>query len=237
VGLVTPIPYRLAHPLVESLRTEVVVRDDRAIAEFAVRPIGYEEALARTLARVASDTVETTWASSITTGSDRVEGKQLSNHEGMLFERHRASVAAPPERVFEEICSLGGEAGWPAGNWLWQLRGLMDRAVGGVGMRRGRRHPRELIVGEPVDFWRVEALEEPRLLRLRAEMKLPGSAWLQFEVAGSTDGSTVEQTAFYDPRGFLGYLYWYAVVPFHRFVFPGLLASIRERAESPPTRT
>ena len=231
VGLVTPIPYRLAHPLVESLRTEVVVRDDRALREFAVQPIGYQEALARALARVASDAVETTWASSIATGSDRVEGKQLSSHEGMLFERHRTTIKADPQRVFEEICSLGGDRGWPAGNWLWQVRGLIDRAVGGVGMRRGRRHPRELIVGEPVDFWRVEALEEPRLLRLRAEMKLPGSAWLQFEVMPSPVGSTVEQTAFHDPRGFFGYLYWYAVVPFHRFLFPGLLAAIRQRSE------
>lgn len=231
IGLATPIPYRLARPLVESLRTEVVVRDDRAEREFAVRPIGYREALVRALARVATDQVETTWASSITSGSDRVEGRRLSTYEGMLYERHRANVAASAEDVFSVICSLGGDAGWPSGNWLWQLRGLMDRLVGGVGMRRGRRHPRELQIGEPLDFWRVEAMQEDRLLRLRAEMKLPGAAWLQFEVAEHADGSTVEQTAFYDPHGFFGYLYWYLVLPFHRFVFPGLLAAVRERAE------
>jgi hypothetical protein len=232
VGVVTPIPYRLAQPLIESLRTEVIVRDDRAQREFDVRPIGYREAVIRALARVASDEVETTWASSITTGSDRVEGKQLATHEGMLFERHRARVAAEADDVFGVICALGGDSGWPAGNWLWQLRGLLDRMVGGVGMRRGRRHPRELRAGEPLDFWRVEALEAPRLLRLRAEMKLPGAAWLQFEVSTDTDGCTVEQTAFYDPRGLLGYLYWYGVLPFHRFVFPGLLAAVRQRAEA-----
>jgi hypothetical protein len=224
--MVTPIPYRLAQPLVESLRTEVIVRDGRALQEFEVRPIGYPEAVKRALARVASDAVETTWASSLSTGSDRVEGRRLATHEGMLFERHSAQVAANIDDVFAVVCSLGGDAGWPAGNWLWQLRGMMDRMVGGVGMRRGRRHPRELRVGDPVDFWRVEALEEPRLLRLRAEMKLPGAAWLQFELASDADGTTVEQTAFYDPRGLLGYLYWYAVLPFHRFIFPGMLASV-----------
>lgn len=232
VDLVTPIPYRLAQPLVESLRHEVIVRDDRALREFAVRPIGYTEAVTRALARVVSDEVETTWASSLATGSDRTEGRQLATHEGMLYERHRVRVAASPAEVFAVVCSLGGDSGWPAGNWLWQLRGMMDRMVGGVGMRRGRRHPRELRVGDPIDFWRVEAMEEPHLLRLRAEMKLPGEAWLQFEVTADPDGCTVEQTAFYDPRGLLGYLYWYAVVPFHRFIFPGLLATVRARAES-----
>ncbi len=231
VGLVTPIPYRLAQPLIESLRTEVVVRDDRAAQQFSVQPIGYREALGRALARVATDQVETTWASSITTGSDRLEGRKLSTHEGMLYERHSTTVAASPAQAFSAICALGGDSGWPAGNWLWQTRGLIDRVIGGVGMRRGRRHPRELAVGEPLDFWRVEALQENRLLRLRAEMKLPGAAWLQFEVAERAGGCAVEQTAFYDPRGFLGYLYWYLVLPFHRFIFPGLLAAVRERAE------
>ena len=232
VGLLTPIPYRLARSLVESLRTEVIVRDDRALREFAVQPVSYHESLTRTLARVASDQVETTWASSIATGSDRFEGRHLSTYEGMLYERHALNIAASPEQAFAVICSLGGDVGWPAGNWLWQTRGLLDRFVGGVGMRRGRRHPRELMVGEPVDFWRVEALQKDTLLRLRAEMKLPGAAWLQFEVAEREGGCAVEQTAFYDPRGFLGYVYWYLVLPFHRFVFPGLLTAIRERAEA-----
>jgi uncharacterized protein YbjT (DUF2867 family) len=231
VGLVTPIPYRLAQPLIESLQTEVVVRDGRALADFAVRPMGYGEAVARALARVASDDVETTWSSSLASGGDHVEGRRLATHEGMLLERHCAQVAAAPNDVFAVVCALGGESGWPAGNALWQLRGVMDRLVGGVGMRRGRRHPRDLRVGEPLDFWRVEALDAPRLLRLRAEMKLPGAAWLQFEVTESERGSSVEQTAFYEPKGLFGYAYWYVVLPFHRFIFPGLLAAVGERAE------
>ena len=232
VDLATPIPYRIAHPLIQSLQTEVIVRDDRALREFEIRPMGYDEAVQRAMARLATDDVETTWASSLASLSrGQPEGRQLSSHEGMLLERHRARVEAAPERVFEVICALGGDDGWPAGNLLWQLRGLIDRACGGVGMRRGRRHPRELRAGDPLDFWRVEAIESPHLLRLRAEMKLPGRAWLQFEVLPDDRGARVEQTALYEPRGTLGYLYWYAVRPFHRFVFPGLLSAVRERAE------
>ncbi len=235
IDLITPIPFALANPLVESLQTDVVVRDERALRDFAVRPMGYREALELALTRLAQDEVKTTWASSLTSfARDEPPRRQLAVHEGMRFERHRARVDASPEQVFEEICLLGGDAGWPAGNWLWQLRGVMDRAVGGIGMRRGRRHPRELLVGEPLDFWRVEALDRPHLLRLRAEMKLPGTAWLQFEVQPDDGGARVEQTAFFEPRGLLGHLYWYGVLPFHRFVFPGLLRAVCERARSRP---
>ena len=233
VDLVTPIPFRIAHPLVESLQTEVVVRDDRALQVFSVRPTGYDEAVHRALARMAYDNVVTTWASSLSSLSlDKPEADQLGSHEGMLLDRHRRRVRADPAWVFEVICGLGGEEGWPAGNALWQLRGFMDRLAGGVGMRRGRRHPRELRVGDPLDFWRVEALETPHLLRLRAEMKLPGQAWLQFEVLPDPEGARVEQTAFFEPRGVLGYLYWYSFLPFHRFLFPGLIGAVKDRAEA-----
>lgn len=233
VDIVTPIPYAIAQPLVESLKTEMVVRDDRAVREFSVRPMGYRAAVELALTRVASDEVETTWASSLASFSgDQAQGRQLAVHEGMLFERHRARCSASPEAVFDVVCALGGDDGWPAGNALWQLRGLIDRMFGGVGMRRGRRHPRQLRIGEPLDFWRVEALEPPHLVRLRAEMKLPGTAWLQFEVLPDVDGARIEQTAFFDPHGLLGYLYWYVVLPFHRFIFPGLIRAVRERAET-----
>ena len=233
VDLVTPIPFRIAHPLVQSLQTEVVVRDDRALRFFHVQPTGYDEAVHRALARMAYDDVVTTWASSLSSLSpDKPEADQLGAHEGMLLDRRRRRVKADPGRVFEVICALGGEVGWPAGNALWQIRGFLDRLVGGVGMRRGRRHPRDLRVGDPLDFWRVEALEPRHLLRLRAEMKLPGRAWLQFEVLPDAEGARVEQTAFFEPRGVLGYLYWYSVLPFHRFVFPGLVGAVKERAEA-----
>jgi uncharacterized protein YbjT (DUF2867 family) len=233
VDLLTPIPFSIAQPLVESLQTEVVVRSERARTTFSVKPTGYDVAVRLALTRMAQDSVETTWASSLSSlTQDQPEADMLGSHEGMLLDRHRRRVKAEPFQVFEAICSLGGEEGWPVGNTLWQLRGLMDRMVGGVGMRRGRRHPRELRVGDPLDFWRVEALEVPHLLRLRAEMKLPGRAWLQFEVLPDPGGSRVEQTAFFEPRGILGYLYWFSVLPFHRFVFPGLIGALKKQAEA-----
>jgi uncharacterized protein YbjT (DUF2867 family) len=233
VDLLTPIPFSIAQPLVESLQTRMVVRDDRARTAFSVKPTGYDEAVRLALTRLEQDSVETTWASSLSSlTQDQPEADVLGSHEGMLLDRHRRRVNASPAHVFQAICTLGGEEGWPVGNALWQLRGFMDRLVGGVGMRRGRRHPRELRIGDPLDFWRVEALEVPHLLRLRAEMKLPGRAWLQFEVLPDAAGSRVEQTAFFDPVGILGYLYWYSVLPLHRFVFPGLIDALKKQAEA-----
>ena len=229
VDLVTPIPLVIAGPLVEGMSTEVVVRDPRALEAFRVQPMSYREALALALQRLDEDAVETTWASSL---AGEPEGRALGSHEGMLLERHSRHVKAPPEAVFQTFCALGGENGWPAGNWLWQVRGMMDRVAGGMGMRRGRRHPRDLRVGDPVDFWRVEALEPARLLRLRSEMKLNGHAWLQFTVRPEGTGSRLEQTAFFEPHGLLGLLYWYSVLPFHIFVFPGMIRAIKKRAEA-----
>jgi len=229
VDLLTPIPIALAGPLMEGMRTEVVVQDFRALEAFRVRPMPYREALKLALERLDEDAVETTWASSL---AGEPEGMALGSHEGMLLERHSRHVKARPEAVFQAFCALGGENGWPAGNFLWQMRGWMDRALGGMGMRRRRRHPRELRVGDPVDFWRVEALEQDRLLRLRSEMKLDGRAWLQFTVRPEGEGSRLEQTAFFEPHGLLGLIYWYTVLPFHWFVFPGMIRTLKRRAET-----
>ena len=229
VDLVTPIPLALAGPLVEGMGTEVVVQDPRALEVFRVQPMAYREALALALQRLDEDAVETTWASSL---AGEPEGSALGSHEGMLLERHTRHVKASPQTVFQTFCALGGAAGWPAGNWLWQVRGLLDRMVGGKGMRRKRRHPRKLRVGDPVDFWRVEALEPDHLLRLRSEMRLDGRAWLQFTVRPEGPGSRLEQTAFFEPRGLLGLLYWYASLPFHVFVFPVMIRTLKRRAEA-----
>ncbi|WLT32807.1 SDR family oxidoreductase [Geothrix sp. PMB-07] len=229
VDLMTPIPLALAGPLVEGASTEVVVRDPRALDVFSVRPLTYRESLALALQRLDEDAVETTWASSL---AGEPEGSSLGSHEGMLLARHSRHVKARPEAVFQVCCALGGENGWPAGNWLWQMRGWMDRALRGTGMRRGRRHPRELRVGDPVDFWRVEALEPDHLLRLRSEMKVDGHAWLQFIIRPEGTGTRLEQTAFFEPHGLLGLLYWYAVLPFHWFVFPGMIRALKKRAEA-----
>jgi uncharacterized protein YbjT (DUF2867 family) len=229
VDLVTPIPLALAAPLIEGMQTEVVVRNPRALELFRVQPMAYREAVSLALQRLEEDAVETTWASGL---AGAPEGRDLGSHEGMLLERHSRHVKASSGIVFQILCSLGGENGWPGGNFLWQVRGLMDRLVGGMGMRRGRRHPRELRMGDPVDFWRVEALEQDRLLRLRSEMRLDGHAWLQFTVRPEGTGVRLEQTAFFEPRGLLGLLYWYLSLPFHWFVFPVMIRTLKRRAEA-----
>ena len=140
-------------------------------------------------------------------------------------------VSVPPAAAFAAIQRIGGTTGWFYGNGLWRLRGFIDLLFGGVGMRRGRRHPQELAVGDTVDFWRVESYEPDRRLRLAAEMKLPGRAWLEFEVEPDADGTMIRQTAVFDPIGLLGLLYWYAVYPLHARVFAGMLRGAARTAE------
>ncbi len=135
-----------------------------------------------------------------------------------------------PSRAFRPIARIGGRQGWYYGTWLWRLRGSADLLIGGVGMRRGRRHPEQLVVGDALDFWRVEACEPDRRLRLAAEMKVPGRAWLEFEAVPDGTGTTIHQTAVFDPIGLWGLLYWYSLVPVHGFIFGGMLREIARRA-------
>jgi hypothetical protein len=147
-----------------------------------------------------------------------------------LIDRRSVDCESPPEDVFAEIERLGGAAGWPAGNPLWRLRGHIDSAVGGVGMRRGRLHPERLEAGDYLDFWRVEEIDRPRLLRLRAELRLPGQAWLQFEVEPRDRGARLLQSAIFDPGGIAGYAYWYALLPVHSSIFRGMINALAARA-------
>jgi hypothetical protein len=148
----------------------------------------------------------------------------------MIVERRQRFVAATPEQVFAEVERVGGEGGWPYANILWWARGLMDRAVGGVGMRLGRRDPDHLRVGDALDFWRVEEIRRPDLLRLRAEMKVPGRAWLQYEVKPDARGSILVQTAFFEPKGLPGLAYWYALYPIHGLIFQETVRRLGTRA-------
>ena len=147
--------------------------------------------------------------------------------------RGRSRLRVTPAQAFAPIQRIGGETGWYKGALLWRLRGLLDVLVGGPGLRRGRRDPVGLEVGDTVDFWRVEAFEQDRLLRLTAEMKVPGRAWLQFEVSAAADGraSIISQTAIFDPSGLFGLVYWYALWPFHGFIFGGMLKQLAAAAE------
>ncbi len=235
VGLVTPIPAELARPLIDSLVNEVVVRD-HAIDEVVPRePISSREAVELALRRIGTVGVSTRWTDAEMSGRTPADPMPTDTEWAgarMLIDRRVVHTCASPDALFGAVCALGGDGGWLVGNWLWALRGWMDRAVGGVGMRRGRRHPTDLRAGDVVDFWRVEAIEPARLLRLRAEMRLPGDAWLEWwiEPASDDQGTRFVQRAMFRPRGLWGRAYWYAVLPFHRFIFGPLAGRIIERA-------
>ncbi|CAB4896856.1 unannotated protein [freshwater metagenome] len=234
IGLVTPIPPMLARPLIESLVNDVIVTGDAAAEVMPIEQLSYREAVELALGRSIRGDVPTSWAHAELGGRPPAEPQPTdpawSGGTVNLDQRER-HVAATPAELFQVVCSIGGRQGWYAGDPLWSLRGLLDSLIGGVGMRRGRLHPHQLSVGDPLDFWRVESLVPDSLLRLRAEMRLPGDAWLQWQIEPDGAGATITQTARFHPRGLLGRLYWIAVAPFHRFIFPGLLGGIAADAE------
>ncbi|HEY5630064.1 MAG TPA: SDR family oxidoreductase [Candidatus Limnocylindrales bacterium] len=231
VNLVSPVPAAIARPLIEGLRNEVVVRDPAPASAFAVQPLPYIDALQRAIDRSDRHDVESTWFDALA-APDRMSLSSLTSHEGMIVERRQRSIPAPAEHVFAEVERVGGHAGWPYANVLWRLRGLADRVVGGVGMRLGRRDPGHLRVGDALDFWRVEEVHRPSLLRLRAEMKVPGRAWLQYDVTSAEGGSRLVQTAFFEPKGLPGLAYWYLLYPIHGMIFRGTVRVLAERAIS-----
>lgn len=228
VGLVTPVPVPLARELVESLVNEVVVDDQRALTTFAVEPMGLAEAIARALAAVERENVPTTWS-----GADLVHFVPLTTDPTwsggtLLSDVRRAVTPASPVAVYDTVTAIGGDRGWYCGRLLWRIRGLLDKLVGGPGLRKGRK--RTIAVGDAIDFWRVEELRPGRRVRLRAEMVLPGQAWLTWDLDPVGEGTRVTQSATFRPRGLWGRVYWLAVAPFHRFVFPGMLAGILDDA-------
>jgi uncharacterized protein YbjT (DUF2867 family) len=232
VNLVTPIPAAIARPLIEGLRNENVVHDDSARTLFPhIQPVGYGVAVERALARLDAGNLESVWSDALSTSQGDVPPVTLTVHEGMVLERRQRVVATSPAALYKVFTGIGGKRGWFAFNWAWEIRGLMDKLIGGVGLRRGRRDPDDLRVGDALDFWRVEEVEADSSLRLRAEMKVPGKAWLQFQATGRDDGQTLlSQTAFFAPKGLFGWVYWYALYPFHGFIFSGLIDQIVERA-------
>jgi len=239
LGLTTPVYARVGRKLIESLRTPSVVEDDRALTTFHVRPMGLRQAIARALGNEDREFAETRWTDAVSSaGTTQAYGGRRFGTR--LVDSRAVQVDAPVEAAFAPIRQLGGRRGWYYGNRLWRLRGFLDLLAGGAGLRRGRRDPDALVVGDALDFWRVEAYEPPRRLLLSAEMKLPGRAWLEFEVDPGPRGASIRQTAIFDPIGVAGRLYWYGIYPLHVRVFAGLLraiaarASTRSHAGSPP---
>jgi uncharacterized protein YbjT (DUF2867 family) len=224
-GLVTPLYARIGRKLIESIVHSTIVRDDAARTKFTVRPMGIEEALRHALANEDRQFASTRWSDALSS-SGEIPSWGGVRFGSRLVDSRTARVARPPAVAFKPIERIGGDTGWYAWNWLWRVRGLLDLLVGGVGLRRGRPAPDTLHVGDTVDFWRVEAFQPSRLLRLAAEMKLPGRAWLEFEVDGDHSSTTIRQTAIFDPVGLFGLAYWYALYPLHQLVFSGMLRRI-----------
>ncbi len=232
VHMVTPIHWRQVMPLIDGLRAELVVNDDLAKRLFPqVDPLDFKTATNLALLRVRKDKVETSWADALVTTAGDIKPYVFSVEQGLMIERRQTFVEVSSTDVFRAYTGIGGDRGWLYMDWAWVVRGWMDKLVGGPGLRRGRRHPDEISVGEPLDFWRVEAIEPDHLMRLRAEMKVPGNAWLQFESVPQEDGKTLlVVNAYFDVHGVLGHLYWYAMYPFHRFIFDGLTRRLASRA-------
>jgi uncharacterized protein YbjT (DUF2867 family) len=233
LGLVTPVYARVGRALVDGLRNETVVQDDSARRAFTLQPRGMRAALARALGNEDLEFAATRWsdAASALGPSAAWGGVKFGSR---LVDSRVTEVECTPAEAFGPIERIGGTTGWYYGNLLWRLRGWLDLAVGGAGLRRGRRDQRSLRAGDTLDFWRVEAIEPGRLLRLAAEMKLPGRAWLQFEVEGTGTGSRIRQTAIFDPTGLSGLLYWYVLYPLHQLVFSGMLRGIARAARPQP---
>jgi uncharacterized protein YbjT (DUF2867 family) len=243
VGLVTPLPRSLARPLVSSLVNEVVVNEPAILELCPIERMPYAVAVRRALERTRVHDVSTRW-----TGAQNVAlaGPLPTDPDwsggAVVHDRRDRFVDATEEATHQALCRIGGQSGWYGSDWLWSIRGFLDKIIGGPGMRRGRRDPDDLHVGDPVDFWRVEAIESKELLRLRAEMRLPGVASLEWRIEPAPDSEhgprcRVHQTATFVPRGLWGRLYWYSVAPFHHFVFPRLLDGIAADAESGSSHT
>ncbi|MEO8430051.1 MAG: SDR family oxidoreductase [Acidobacteriota bacterium] len=231
LGLVTPLYARVGRKLIDSLVNRTVVENPAALGTFPVRPRGIREAISRALIREEREIEETRWSDAFS-ASGLPAARDSSRRIGSRLVDSRAVIApVPASAAFAAVRRIGGEEGWYYGNALWRFRGFLDLLAGGVGMRRGRRHPDQLATGDPLDFWRVEAFEAGRLLRLAAEMRVPGRAWLQFETTPAAGGTEIRQTAIFDPVGLTGLAYWWILYPIHRRIFAGMLSGIVRQAK------
>ncbi|MBR9977062.1 MAG: SDR family oxidoreductase [Bacteroidetes bacterium] len=232
VNIVTPIPAVIARPLIEGLRNENIVHDQRAAELFPdIRPASYRVSVERALARLQVGSLESRWSDALSSSQGDTPPVTLTVREGMILERRRRIVHASPAELFRVCTGLGGNRGWAYMDWAWKLRGMFDMLIGGVGLRRGRRDADDLRIGDALDFWRVEEVEFNAMLRLRAEMKVPGKAWLEFRMTPQERGDTLlQQTAYFAPKGLAGWMYWYGLYPFHAFIFSGMITRIAARA-------
>ena len=240
VNVVTPVPKAIAQPLIASLRNNAVASENDIEDLIPLDRYGFDEAVERALERIGRADVQTRWSGAEWPGAPSDPIPTDPHWSGGTAYRDDRSkvVAAPPDALWPVVVGIGGERGWYSFPLAWGVRGLLDRLFGGVGLRRGRRDPDDLVVGDALDFWRVEAVEPKRLLRLRAEMKLPGQAWLEFEIGDLGGGrSRLAQRALFIPHGLLGHAYWWGVSPFHNVVFGSMISNLAAAAETEPSTT
>lgn len=232
VGLVTPLPSGVARPLVDSLKHDVVVRDRDAQGELLTNPLPFNEAVRLALARYENGEVVTRWSDAEASPALPIPSDPEWAGGSVFLDEQRVMTAAPPGDVFWAVSRIGGGVGYYTFNWAWAIRGLLDSFAGGIGLRRGRRHPEELHEGESLDFWRVSVVDPPRRLLLRAEMKVPGEAFLEWLIDSDESETTLTQTAYFAPRGLFGRLYWYVLIPFHGAMFGPMARKIVGAAEA-----
>ncbi|MCC8359081.1 SDR family oxidoreductase [Salinimicrobium sediminilitoris] len=235
---VTSTSYKLAVNLVDSMKVEVIAKDNELEKMLGIEPISYKEAVRLAFQKIEQNSVISSWKDSL---ASSYADNSLLEHinvptDGCLVDRREKKIVGDPDLVLQNIWSIGGKRGWYYGNRLWKIRGFMDKMVGGVGLRRGRTHPHEINTGDTLDFWRVLAADKKnRRLLLYAEMKLPGEAWLEFRIIERNGQNFLQQTATFRPEGLAGRLYWYSVLPFHFFVFDGMAGNLLKPHSLPKT--
>ena len=237
INVVTPVPKAIAQPLVESLRNNAVAHEHDIEALIPLELCPFDDAVRLALERIRLADVVTRWSAAAWPGAPSNPMPTDPDWSGGSAYRddRELAVDVPAIDLWRAIEGIGGDRGWYSFPLAWAVRGMLDRIVGGVGLRRGRRHPDRLVLGDAVDFWRVEALERPKLLRLRAEMRLPGEAWLEFSVTEEEGTPVLHQHALFIPKGLAGHLYWWAVNPFHGIVFGSMIANLAKAALAHPT--
>ena len=225
----TPLSANITRPLVEGLKNESIVKSDLSKKYFPnIKLLSYKESVRRAVFNFDNKSIETSWSDSLS--SSRGNDNQVSsvNKEGLITETRFVKIKSNKNKIFKVISSIGGNKGWMYANFLWSIRGYLDLMVGGVGLRRGRRHPTDLKQGDALDFWRVEKIIPGELLRLKAEMKLPGRAWLEYEILERKNDCQLIQKAYFMPTGLFGLVYWYGLYPLHKIIFRGLINNIKK---------
>ncbi len=222
LNLFTPVPFRVAKALIEGLRSEVVMQNENAKIYFPlITPLSYIDAVKKAVQEIAQNQVISRWSDAEGSSWDKIHLKEIN--DAIFVDRKESDISAyDKEKVFKAIKSIGGENGWFDYDFLWEIRGVIDKALGGVGLNRGRRDSCDLRLGECLDFWRVEDIQENERLLLFAQMKIPGHAWLEFKI----EGDKLIQSAYFYPKGVWGRVYWYALLPMHYFIFNNMMKCV-----------